>query len=111
MVDYYELIVSSISEKVSAAGNYTVRFVPTDGVRFKAFMAKDLVETSNIRAGVTLQVEQVEAWKELEYTFVNSKTGITETYTVPEQKINTGGDIKVIQPVYKPLKKHTVVNA
>jgi hypothetical protein len=107
MSDYIELVVAGLggSGKKSTAVNFTV----VDGIRAWAWLPNELVSAHNIRAGVTLTVQDVRALGDVQYQY--EKDGKPVDLVNPKQQLLLGGQMTIAQPVLEPMAKLEVVSA
>ena len=123
------LIVAGIggSGSKSTAVNFTV----VDGMRPWAWIPNEIVRKqvaildvdgnqvvnklgepvvrNQIRAGVTLNPEEVVAFGSPETSYV--KDGIEHDLDIAKQQLLLGGDLEISQPKFKPLKALTVTKS
>ena len=107
MSDRYELVVAGLggSGKKATAVNFTV----VDGVRTWAWLPNELVSAHNVRAGVTLTVEDVRAIGEPQTQY--EKDGEIVDLLNPKQQLLLGGQMSIAQPSLEPMAKLEVVSA
>ena len=107
MSDKYELVVAGLggSGKKATAVNFTV----VDGVRTWAWLPNELVSAHNVRAGVTLTVEDVRAIGEPQTQY--EKDGEIVDLLNPKQQLLLGGQMSIAQPSLEPMAKLEVVSA
>ena len=107
MSDYIELVVAGLggSGKNSTAVNFTV----VDGIRTWAWLPNELVSAHNIRAGVTLTVQDVRALGDTQTQY--EKDGQIFDLVNPKQQLLLGGQMTITQPVLEPMAKLEVVSA
>lgn len=107
MSDYIELVVAGLggSGKKSTAVNFTV----VDGIRTWAWLPNELVSAHNIRAGVTLTVQDVRALGDVQYQY--EKDGKPVDLVNPKQQLLLGGQMTITQPALEPMAKLEVVTA
>jgi len=98
------LIVAGVS--TSGPNSTAVSFTADDGIRPWAWMPNELVTTHNIRAGVTLEIDEVIAMGSPVTFYV--KDGIKYELTQPKQQLMLGGNMVITQPTFKPLTALTV---
>ncbi len=123
MSDYYELVVAGIG---GVGPNSTkINFTKTDdGVRLWAWMPNedvtkqvmvgkdkndDPIFRNQIRAGVTLSVEEVVALGNVQTQYM--KDNVPTDLAVPTQQLILSGKVLVTQPTLKPMAKLEVVTA
>jgi len=100
------LIVAGLSKPGAKAT--AVSFTVVDGMRPWAWIPNALVATHNIRAGVTLEVDEVVAFGSPVKSYV--KDGI-EFECAPKQQLMLGGNLDITQPAFKPLTALTVTKS
>jgi len=107
MSEYIQLIVAGLggSGQKATAVNFTV----VDGIRTWAWLPNELVSAHNIRAGVTLTVQEVRALGETQTHY--EKDGEMIELVNPKQQLLLGGQMTIAQPKLEPLAKLEVVNA
>lgn len=107
MSDRYELVVAGLggSGKKATAVNFTV----VDGIRTWAWLPNELVSAHNVRAGVTLTVEDVRAIGEPQTQY--EKDGEIVDLLNPKQQLLLGGQMSIAQPSLEPMAKLEVVSA
>lgn len=107
MSDYIELVVAGLggSGKKSTAVNFTV----VDGIRTWAWLPNELVSAHNIRAGVTLTVQDVRALGDTQTQY--EKDGQIFDLVNPKQQLLLGGQMTITQPALEPMAKLEVVSA
>lgn len=108
MSDYIELVIAGLggSGPKSTAVNFTV----VDGIRTWAWLPNELVSANNIRAGVTLTVEDVRALGEPQTQYEDRQGQIIDLAN-PKQQLLLGGRMTVTQPMLEPMAKLEIVNA
>ena len=107
MSDYIELVIAGLggSGPKSTAVNFTV----VDGIRTWAWLPNELVSAHNVRAGVTLTVEDVRAIGEPQTQY--EKDGEIVDLLNPKQQLLLGGQMSIAQPSLEPMAKLDVVSA
>ena len=100
------LIVAGLSKPGAKAT--AVSFTVVDGMRPWAWLPNALVATHNIRAGVTLEVNEVVAMGSPVTSYV--KDGIEYELSQPKQQLMLGGNLVITQPAFKPLTALTVTD-
>ena len=107
MSDYIELVVAGLggSGKKSTAVNFTV----VDNIRTWAWLPNELVSAHNIRAGVTLTVQDVRALGDVQTQY--EKDGEIFDLVNPKQQLLLGGQMTITQPTLEPMAKLEVVSA
>lgn len=98
------LIVAGVSN--SGPNSTAVSFTTDDGIRPWAWLPNEIVTTHNIRAGVTLEADEVVAMGSPVTFYV--KDGIKYELTQPKQQLMLGGNLIITQPTFKPLTALTV---
>ena len=101
------LIVAGLSKPGAKAT--AVSFTVVDGMRPWAWIPNALVATHNIRAGVTLEVDEVVAMGSPVSSYV--KDGIEFELSQPKQQLMLGGNLTITQPSFKPLTALTVTKS
>ena len=101
------LIVAGLSKPGTNAT--AVSFTVADGLRPWAWLPNALVATHNIRAGVTLEVDEVVAMGSPVTSYV--KDGIKYELSQPKQQLMLGGNLEIAQPAFKPLTALTVTKS